>query len=226
MSSVHAARQAASANVNEDIVREEIFAGPIIRIRVSTRAVARVYEHGNGDPLPYLQFPHTVKGGCVNFFVHTDDDSVIGAMITAKAIVMKKVMSSGREYLYIDLEPVPADTEITHRLGIMPVGPGSWDALGWPVYRTLQDIEALLIFGPPDAKFVPNGEQRPTATPKAPKPRLVTGDSQLDRLLADGWEIESEDTSTVSLARKKKGELKTMTHHRPKPAGADKKRRK
>jgi hypothetical protein len=49
-------------------------------------------------------------------------------------------------------------------------------------------------------------------TPKNPS----TGDSQLDRLLAVGWEIDSQDQTKVNLFKIKSGVRKTMVHCRPK----------
>jgi hypothetical protein len=226
MSSIDVAHQATSTDVHEVISREELFSGPIIRIRVSADAFVRTYEDTAADHVPYLQVPRVVPGGCINLFVRTDDDSVIGEMITAKATVMKKTMVSGREYLYIDLDLVPDGTKVTHRLGIMDTGPGSWDDNDWAVFETPQSINALIIFGPPDAKFVRKEEQRSVTPAEAcvPRPQSVTDDTQLNRLISDGWTISAEDAATVTLTRPKNGEPKTMTHHRPKPGGGKKRR--
>lgn len=225
MSSFGAA-QAASTYVPVPVIdRATLHTGPIVRVKVPVGATDGSYPNGNYE-VPFLQFCHNIRGGRVNFFLHTDDSALRGKTITAAASVLKKTLEDGREYLYVDLTPVSDDTPITHRLAVMNNVNGSWDGDGHLIFVTPEPLDGIIIFAPPGAKVVPEGvvvqmptqQSRPTAEPEAPK-KPSTGDSQLDRLLADGWEIEWECVSRVNLFKMKGDQRKTMVHYRPKKSG-------
>lgn len=80
---------------------------------------------------------------------------------------------------------------------------------------------SLLHRTAPDAKIFPNTSQA-TRVAKPAREKGMSEDSQLDRLLADGWEIESEDDNAVHLTKIKKGKQRRLTHHRPKRNGKGK----
>lgn len=213
MSSFGAA-QAASAYVPVPVIaRETLHTGSIVKMKVPIGATEGTYPNGD-EEVPFLQFSHTVRGGRVNFFVHTSDSALLGKTITASASVLKKTFEDGREYLYVDLVPV-TDMPVTHRLAVMNDVDGSWDNDDHLIFRTPEPLSGVIIFAPPDAKVIPAGEivQMPAPVPARAS---ATGDSQLDRLLADGWAIDSEDSLQVILFRMKGDLRKTMIHYRPK----------
>lgn len=218
MSSFDAA-SAVSAYVPVPVIaRETLHAGPIVTVKIPLGATEGAYPVGD-EKIPFLQFSHTIPNGRVNLFVHTADSGLKGKRITAAASVLIKTLKDGREYLYIDLTPVDDKTPVTHRLAIAKNTRGSWDTLDHVVFETPMPLCGVIIFAPPGTKVVPTGNVVPI---RAPVPEvealrtLSTGDSQLDRLLAAGWEIESENSATVNLFRMKGDQRKTMVHHRPK----------
>ncbi len=209
MSSFGAA-QAASAHVPVPVIaREMLHSGAIVEMRIPVGATEGTYPNGN-EEIPFLQFCHNIRGGRVNFFVHTSDDALRGKTITASATVLKKTLEDGRQYLYVDLVPVAEDTPATHRLAVMNKNDGSWSGDGYLTFETPAPLSGLIIFTPPEVKIVVRGSIVPM-----PK-KTTSGDSQLDRLLADGWQIESENAQTVKLFKMKGDKTKTMVHHRPK----------
>lgn len=227
MSSFGAA-SAASAYVPVPVIaRETLHAGSIVKMKVPIGASDGTYPNGD-EEIPFLQFCHTIRGGRVNFFVHTNDSAVRGKTITASASVLKKTLEDGREYLYVDLAPVSDETPITHRLAVMNNIDGSWDSDDHLIFETPEPLDGLIIFAPPGAKVVPgNNIQHDRFADEAVHELFVigdpedpekpsTGDSQLDRLLAAGWEIDSQDSVKVDLFKMKGDQRKTMVHHRPK----------
>src|SRR4051812_24828663 len=110
MSSLNVAPLAASARVPSfgvpiPVVHEQLWSGGVIELRVPAKARAGVYDQG-------LQFVRNTLGGVVNMFVHTDDTSCRGKLISAEIKVMMKKMGDGRSFLYFDLKPVPRSTEL------------------------------------------------------------------------------------------------------------------
>lgn len=220
MSSFGAA-SAASAYVPVPVIaRDTLHTGSVVKMKVPVGASDGTYSNGD-EELPFLQFCHNIRGGRVNFFVHTNDSALRGKTITVSASVLKKTLEDGREYLYIDLTPVSNDTPITHRLAVMNNIEGSWDSEDYLIFETPEPLDGIIIFAPPGAKMVPGStvvqmqQRTQTAEPKAPK-KPSTGDSQLDRLLADGWEIDSQSHAKVNLFKMKGDQRKSMVHHRPK----------
>lgn len=203
MSSLDVAETAASTRIPSPVrSRTMLHEGPIVKILVPVNAEARTYEQDD-QFIPYLQFRLGVRGGLMNCFVHTDDESYCGRNVTGRVSLWEKVFSDGRRFLYVDI--VPIEGHATHRLAFLPDHPGLHNRDGWDVFKTAPPINALVIFAPLDAKMVP--ENRPA----------VEDDRQLMRLLEQGWQMKSEDERTVTLFRRLPGaDEKTMVHHRPK----------
>lgn len=215
MSSFGAAH-AASAYVPIPVVaRETLHMGSIVKMKVPIGATDGTYPNGD-EMIPFLQFCHNIRGGRVNFFVHTSDSALLGKTITASASVLKKTLEDGREFLYVDLVPVSDDTPITHRLAVMSNIDGSWNSEDHLIFQTPQPLDGIIIFAPPGAKVVPAGTVVQMPAPASAKAPSITGDSQLDRLLSNGWAIDSQDSLQVNLFRMKGDVRKTMVHYRPK----------
>jgi hypothetical protein len=223
MSRIDVAAQATSTRAPIAVTnRELLWSGGVIEISVPADAAERRYTEMEDD-VHYLQFSRNIKGGVVNCFVHTNDTSFLGKKITAEIAVMRKTLVDGRTYLYIDLRPVERTTIITHRLAIVANEPGMWSGNDWVMFETPSPLRGAIILSAPDAKIVPNSPINQTRrVAKPPRETSASGDPQLDRLLADGWEIASDHGTAVVLSKMKKGERRTMTHHRPKKNGKSK----
>ena len=146
--------------------------------------------------IPFIQFARPVPGGVVNIFMHTADvEKYVGREITAKAEVHYKEMADGRAFYHIDL--YPTDEPASHQLIVEPrqntVSPAKAT-----VFKTPSPLQGEIVI----------------KTIEASKP-TSTGDVQLDRLLADRWQISHQDDKAVYLT---KGE-RQITHYRPKARG-------
>lgn len=212
------AAQAASAYIPVPVIaRETLYTGAVVKIKVPIGATDGSYSNGD-EEIPFLRFCHNIRSGRVNFFVCTKDTALLGRTITAVASVLKKTLEDGREYLYVDLTPVSNDTPITHRLTVMNNIDGSWNSDDHLIFETPAPLNGIIIFAPPGAKMVPAGTVVQMRAPVPTRLSSTTGDSQLDRLLGDGWTIDSEaeDPARVNLFRMKGDIRKTMVHYRPK----------
>lgn len=206
-----AAVHTASASVPTTIVHRTILhSGPIVRIKVPSGALAGVYMSGENN-VPFIQFSRNIRGGRVNLFVHAPSDSMFGQSVTAKATVLKKTLEDGREFLYVDLQPVAAHTQVTHRLAVLSNNVGYCSSGDHLVFETPEPLSGLVIFVPPDAKVVTTESSAPLPV----KALSTSKDSQLDRLLSNGWIIDSETPAQVNLSKMKGDQRKTMIHHRP-----------
>lgn len=204
MSSFGAAQAASAEPVHPVADRETLWTGGIVTMKVPPAANMGCYPK-DGDEVPYLQFPRYVRGGVVNVFVHTDNAALRGTTITAGASIMKKTMIDGREYLYVDLVPVDNDVAPTHFLDVVSRGerePGPDDLC----FETLGTVDGLVILSAP----------KPPKPRKPPKPKS-TGDTQLDRLIQQGWTIDRDEGPTVHLSRMAGDKKKTMVHRRRRP---------
>jgi hypothetical protein len=145
---------AASANPLITVVDRTVIAeGFIVRMRVPRLARKNEFN-GEGKKIPFLQFSQNVRGGRVNFFVHTDDVSLRGSLVTASATVLRKTLSDGREYLYVDLVPDKRGTLVTHRLAVVDQSRESdWQIEGATTVVTPSPIRGVIVFAPPDTKF-------------------------------------------------------------------------
>jgi len=116
-----------TARVNKNnlvVSREIILRGPIISVRVPSRANQKSYPQ-NGVRVPFFQFERSVRGGKVNLHLHSGDVRLLGTNVTATATLIKKRLSDGREYLYIDLVPTELGVRATHRLVILDAEGGT-----------------------------------------------------------------------------------------------------
>ncbi|HYF29473.1 MAG TPA: hypothetical protein VEA36_03875 [Candidatus Paceibacterota bacterium] len=226
MSSIGVAAPATSAIVPavpvvaRNVIRD---AGDIVSVRIPADARQGCYE-GDGLVIPYFRYSPTVPGGCVHCFVHTDDESLRGRSLRAQATIMEKVLADGRRYYYVDLLPVQAEVPPTHRLVITGCALVE-DGL---IFATPAPIYGMIMLTAPSAKLIefprlPGRKPEPKAKARKPEPvrkleakAAQPKDTQLDRLLSQGWEIKVDWGDRVVLTKLKKGEEVEMTHHRPK----------
>jgi len=163
MSSIAAAHEAASPRTAAAVIsRTVIHSGPVVKIKVPADATEGSYL-GQKKRVPFLQFSRTLPGGVVNLFVHTGALHLRGTTILAKATVMKKVLDDGREFLYVDLAPLPPTAKVTHRLAFMPDVVGSWHGKDHVTFGTPKPIIGRIIFAPPNAKVAVAEVLKPTA---------------------------------------------------------------
>ena len=205
----------------EVIERKILWSGGIIKIKVPAGALKLTYSSPAGD-VRYLQFAYPIKKGqLINLFVLSDIDCR-GKDIIAETTVMQKRLSDDRQFLYVDLKPVTEYREITHRLVVLK--DDATTKPDWIIFDTPPPMNGLVVLIPPDEKISSPTKKGPAVTvsvpvqnkvPKVVTP-VVTGDGQLDRLIAQGWKILEEKSSEVKLWRDKKGGRVTMTHIRQK----------
>lgn len=189
------------------VSREEVWSGAVVSIAVPDKVVKGQVGEGD-DTIHYFRFARHVKGGSVYCFVHTSDEALLGRTIRVSATVMRRTLSDGRKYLYVDFRPVEKSVPPTHRLAVMQEH-GVWSS-DWQIFEMLSPLRGAIIFAPPEAKI----------TPEAQAPRPISTDPQLDRLLSQGWRIKENGLVIVTLFKldKKGGEV-TIKHHRPKKNG-------
>lgn len=188
--------------------RETLCSGALVDITVDVDAHLHTCD-GGGIERTYLAFARGVKGGHVSCFLHTDDLAYRGQTVLVEAKLMMKTLADGRQYLYLDLFPVEQYDEVpTHRLAVMSKF-GMKPLPHWRAFQTPSPLFGTVIFAPADARFglgiTPVSEMT-----RAP----LSGDLQLDRLLADGWKIQNDEGRTVTLVKDGK---KPLIHHRPAP---------
>ena len=102
--------------------RELLWSGGIIEIKIPP-----VCRGGAFEDIKFIQLARFVKGGVVNFFVHSQKPTLYcGKTFTASVEVFCKKHADGRSFLYVDLKPTTA--QATHRLTVMDAIPGvtSW----------------------------------------------------------------------------------------------------
>ena len=94
--------------------RELLWDGGIIEIKIPA-----VCREGAFEDIKFIQFARFVKGGVVNFFVHSQKPTMYcGKTITASVQVFRKERADGRAFLYVDLRPITKPA--THRLVVNP----------------------------------------------------------------------------------------------------------
>jgi hypothetical protein len=202
---------ATSTHASTEVVgRTTLSLGAVVELVVPSTARK---GYTQDESIPYLQFARTVKGGLINCFVHTDDESLRGMTILAEVKVMQKSFADGREYLYLDYIPKNSSNEPTHRL--ITTDAIKYEVVeGWQVFKTPQPLRGMIILMPPDGKLQKAALPAPVSTTRLGN--QSTGDSQLDRLITDGWEVESEENGVVNLFKTKKGKRHEMKHLRKK----------
>ena len=197
----------------EVLKRDLLWDGGTVQITIPRDGHLGTYN-GGVAPIWFYQFSKDVSGGKLNIFVHGDKPQQWqGKKLVAKAQLWNKALAGGSEFFYIDLHP-EARAAPTYQLDIIsPNGDGdlpAWCKLG---ERTIFEASA-----PPLRAIVVFTEL------KTPKPRVVApsnnqiadGDAQLNRLLAEGWQVDREEGNKVFLWKMKGEKRRTMEHHRPK----------
>lgn len=176
--------------------------GGSIAIKIPEGAKWASYKDESAD-LQFLQFTRFVKGGVINLYVHDANDSMIGRSIIANVELWRKMLTDGRSFLYIDLRPALGAREFTHQ---MLVKDGM--TLNKAAFNTPGPLQGYVLFT----------ASQPKDTAKKPAKPASTGDAQLDRLLAAGWQIDVTRTNnvTVFLYKGEGQSARHMTHHRPK----------
>ena len=195
--------------------REVVWQGAVVNLRVPATANESVYVDSQ-VAIPYLHFAHSVKNGNVHCHILLDGETpdLRGEYVTAAVSVLKKTMSNGQEALYVDLRPVQDSTPVTHRFGVISRVFDLIPAESWTVFETPKPLRGAIVFTPPDAKLAQPESQQDTPE-KIARP-LASNDPQLDRLLADGWQIKTDEGGKVVLIKLKKGKECEMIHHRRK----------
>lgn len=184
--------------------RTLLWSGGIVELKIPSTIKTTAIDL-DGRSLSFAQFARNIRGGVVNIFVHTDEPATYaGRRIAGEVEVWKKVLADGRSFIYIDIKPVdrvPALCIATHRLIVeqkldLSVHPNE---VVFSV-QTPSPLEGIVVI----------------ATLKVEKSKVepqAAKDSQLDRLITDGWQVVHEDESgNVHLA---KG-TRSITHHRKK----------
>lgn len=97
--------------VSREIIHDGIEQGIVIEIAVPKKAKRRTFPNGEEGENSYLHFPFHIKGGMMNLHVRCNDE-LQGQTIRAMVQVVRKEMSDGREFVYVDLFPV--DAPLTH----------------------------------------------------------------------------------------------------------------
>lgn len=126
-----------------------VYTGAVVKVKIPARATASTYP-GNMDETHYIRFMRSVRGGCVNFFLHTTDLELRGKNIIALASVFKKTLADMREYLYVDMTPLPGSTAVTHQLLVLSAGDRLWTEGKHLTFETPGPLEGLIIFTPRD----------------------------------------------------------------------------
>ena len=202
MTSLDVAQTAASSTVDQPkpqrtpgqiTDRKELWIGGTIEITVPAVVRAGVFrDEERGVEIRFIQFARTVKGGVVNFFIHTDNpDLYAGKTISADVAIHQKSYADGRSFIYVDLTPVegsPNKRLIIEDRQHAPTPHGVVVA-----FTTPPPLRARIIIAPLKGEKI--------------KP---TGDAQLDRYLKDGWNIQHQDAKAVYLT---KGD-RNLTHHK------------
>ena len=94
--------------------RELLWSGGIIEIKIPAVCREAAFEN-----IKFIQFARTVKGGFLNFFLHSQDPTRhCGKTITTSVQVFCKEHADGRSFIYVDLLPTTAPA--THRLVVEP----------------------------------------------------------------------------------------------------------
>ncbi len=210
--------------------RTREWSGGIVEFPIPRRAKAGSFGEGD-NRIAFLKFAFEVKGGLVNFFVHSEDVSLINKKVTAFLEVHRKVFEDGGEFLHIDL--IPTEGVPTHWLQVQKT-----QSVDHPksmtVIRTPLPLQGEILIslhhnfkpGPVEKVLAPkhvgvnrSSQKQQTASVPVPVKKKIlhrTGDAQLDTLLNGGWSIAYDGGTEVHLTKTKMGEIKRHTHYRSK----------
>jgi hypothetical protein len=197
------------------VAREAVSATVVVAIKVPKTAVDDSFEADDGMLVPLVRFGQGVNGGYVNFFVHTNRlHDIIGRTITAEMTLMKKVLDDGRLYYYVDLQLRDRSIEATHRVVVMPPNQPMVPVGDYEQYELPTPLQGCVYIMAAGAVLVPR------QSPTPPQALSATGDTQLDRLLSQGWSIDSEEKHFVILKKGDGENARSIKHYRPKKSGA------
>lgn len=138
--------------------------GGVVKLRVPAGASEGTYTGENGT-VRFLRFPRNIRGGFVNFFVHTSDD-LRGKKISARVSVLKITYEDGMEYLYLDFIPVSDTEQVTHQLLVMSQGDVVPDAEA-DVIETPEPLSGLIVL----TKLKVTKPQRRVSRPNHRRPK-------------------------------------------------------
>lgn len=221
---VEAAAVHAAPAIPVAVSRETLVGDMVVNMKVPMGAVDDTFIDPEGVTVPLLRFGQNVRGGWVNFFVHTaDHDRIRGRFITARAALMEKVLSDGRRYMYIDLFPVEDDVTRSHRISVLTATNMVAAEGEFLRFDTPAPLSGTIYVLPAEAKLVDPQMPKGTDPLSKQKAKPTSNDTQLDRLLTQGWQIESEATDFVKLFKGEGEGRKSLTHFRPKDKKAKKK---
>ena len=195
-----------------------IHEGSIVSIQLPKVVTLRSVTDAEENVLAtYLHWTVNMPGGVVNMHVHSDDMTIANTTIRARVELKIKTTENGRQFLMVDFYPVDKGLAPTHKLVVLPDSFEQQEH--WEVFPTpgMRGFAALIepnekLIPPPtkyrDGKAPISGVQR-RAPGSAPRT-----DTQLERLLSEGWAISKDDGTYVTLRRE--GRDTPMTHYRPK----------
>lgn len=207
---------AASSSASQ-IIRTLLWDGATVSMKIPTDAKEGSYPADEDNPPNrFVQFVQNVKGGVVNFFYHGDNPELAcGTRVIANVEIWRKALPDGRQFLYVDLDPpVKPDAAITHRIAVMSCKASDIDGSSLTVFETPEPLQGVVVVAPVESKIWTKG-QLTAVEVKKPEPRITTGDSQLDRYLRDGWQVDKETITEVHLSKPNGGELKQIVHKKP-----------
>ena len=182
-----------------------IHEGAIVSIQLPKGVTLRSVTDAEENVLAtYLHWTVNLLGGLVNMHVHSDDMSLANTIIRARVELKIKTTENGRQFLMVDFYPVDKSLAPTHKLVVLRDSFNQQEH--WEVFPTpgMRGFAALIE---PNEKLIPP----PTKYRDGKAPRT---DTQLERLLSEGWAISKDDGTYVTLRRE--GRDTPMTHYRPK----------
>ena len=209
------------ASRTEVLDRPLLHSGAIVSYQLPKNTRLSSISLDDGSSLEFIQFATNLPGGVVNIFVHSNDLALSGMTIRARVEIREKRLANDRSFLYVDLYPVDMAEAPTHKLVVLSREFSRQDH--WVVFDTPGSIRGFIALIEPEEKLVPPATKyRDSKVPVVSKQRRAPGstqqsDTQLDRLLGEGWAIASEEGNYVHLEMVgKDGELKKLTHFRKK----------
>ena len=182
-----------------EIGRTTLHKGAIVEYLVPTKLLKELEINlADGTALPYLHFPVYYKyGKPVNVHVHGGGLGLAGTKIRARVEIIEKVTPGGQKFVYVDLHLVSdPKVAVDSKLLILPDTVAPQD--GWQVFTT-SDMQGFVALCGIDSLSV----------------EVI--DTQLERLISEGWTVAGEEGNYVHLEMVgKDGELKKLTHFRKK----------
>lgn len=205
----------------EVLARVLLHADAIVSYQLPKNTQLRSMTLEDGKVLEYIQFHTNLPGGVVNIFVHSSDLTLSGTTIRARAEIREKKLANDRSFLYIDLHLVDKAEVPTHKLVVLSSDFPRQDH--WVVFDTPGSIRGFIALIAPEEKLVPpvakhrDGKQTIVSKQRRAPGSAPQMDTQLERLLSEGWVIAKEEGNYVYLEKTgKDGEPKKLTHFRKK----------